>query len=89
MFQSAKDVPRCRRKFQPESVTDIHRCTLSVLADTAIATSDHIPLNNLPNALPDRVTDTVTEECRVELNALNEEGEDDEKEMPPLEDIDC
>ena len=49
-----KEVPRAR-EIQPnlsQATTD----ALSVLADTAIATSDHIPPNNPPNSFPDLVT---------------------------------
>ena len=50
---------------------------LSVLADTAIATSDHTPPNNPPNSFPDLVTETVDgADCPCK---------EDDEEMPPLE----
>ena len=53
-----KKVPKAK-EIQPnlsQAITD----ALSVLADPAIATSDHTPPNNPPNSLPNLVTETVT-----------------------------
>ena len=77
-----KEVPRAK-EIQPnlsQATTD----ALSVLDDTAIATSDHTPPNNPPNSLPNLVTDTVKET----VDGADCPCEDDE-EIPPLEDINC
>ena len=57
--QKWKKVPKAK-EIQPnlsQATTD----ALSVLADTAIATSDHTLPNNPPKSLPDLVTESVTE----------------------------
>ena len=72
-----KGVPRAK-EIQPnlsQATTD----ALSVLADTAIATSDQTLPNNPPNSFLDLVTETVDgADCPCE---------EDDEEMPPLEDI--
>ena len=77
-----KEVPRAKeiQSNLSQATTD----ALSVLADTAIATSDHIPPNNPPNSFPDIVTDSVTET----VSGADCPCEDDDEEMPPLKDID-
>ena len=52
-----------------------------MLADTAIATSDHIPPHNPSNSF---VTDSVTET----VSGADYPCEEDDEEMLPLEDID-
>ena len=73
-----KKVPRAK-EIQPilsQETTD----ALSVLADTAIATFNNTLLNNPPNSFPDVATKTVDgADCHCE---------EDDEEMPPLEDID-
>ena len=77
-----KEVPRAK-EIQP-NLSQATIDALSVLADTTIATSDHTPPNNPPNSFPDIVTDIVTET----ISGADCPCEEDDEEMPPLEDID-
>ena len=78
-----KEVPRAK-EIQP-SLSHKPTNSLSVLADTAIATSNHTPSNDPPNSLPDLVTDTEKETADG-ADCLDEE---EYEEMSSLEDIDC
>ena len=56
----------------------------SELADTTISASNNTPPNSPPNSLPDLVTETVPKT----VDGADCPGEEDDEEMPPLEDID-